>query len=112
MTMAIPRKYPRDMSSLNGLKLTCEGDEAGLTAKLIRLQLAIDENQDDVTAADYEVADGLNLGHLIFEELTTENDANSRTAIHQTQHEPLVCKGRAFISGQPKNVIVFREKNS
>jgi|SRR5215216_1956917 len=110
--MAIPRKYPKNMSSLNGLRHTCEGDEAGLTAKLISLLLAIDENHDDVTAADYEVADGLNLGHLIFEEFTTENDANSRTAIHHTQHEPLVCKGRAFVSGQAKNVIVFRERSS
>jgi hypothetical protein len=107
--MAIPRKYPKSMSSLNGLKLTCGGDEAGLTAKLVSLQLAKDENDDDVTAANYEIADGLNLGHLIFEEFSTENDANSRIAIHKTQHEPLVCKGRAFIAGQAKNVIVFRE---
>ena len=107
--MLLPRKYPKDMSSLNGLRLTCEGDEGGLTAKLVSLQLAKDEENEDVTAADYEVADGLNLGHLIFEEFTTENDANSRTAIHVTQHEPLVCKGRAFIAGQARNVIVFRQ---
>ena len=110
--MAIPRQYPRNMSSLNGLKLTCEGDEAGLTAKLISLQLARDEDDNDITAADYEPADGLNLGHLIFEEFTTEIDANSRKAIHQTRHEPFVCQGRAFVAGQAKNVIVFRERNS
>lgn len=109
--MILPRKYPKNVSSLDGLRLTCEGDEAGLTAKLISLQLAKDENNEDVTAADYQTADGLNLGHLIMEEFTTENDANSRTAIHATKHEPLVSKGRAFVAGQPKNVIVFR-KNS
>ena len=98
------------MSSLNGLELTCEGDEGGLTAKLISLQLAKDEQNNDITAADYEIADGLNLGHLIFEEFTTEVDASSRAAIHQTQKEPLVCKGRAFVAGQAKNVIVFRER--
>ncbi|HXQ70251.1 MAG TPA: hypothetical protein VN844_07170 [Pyrinomonadaceae bacterium] len=108
--MPIPRQYPKNISSLNGLKLTCEGDEAGLTAKLISLQLAKDENNNDITAADYEIADGLNLGHLIFEEFTTEVDASSRTAIHQTQKEPLVCKGRAFVAGQAKNIIVFRER--
>lgn len=110
--MAIPRQYPKNMSSLNGLELTCEGDEGGLTAKLISLQLAKDEDDNDITAADYEIADGLNLGHLIFEEFTTEIDANSRTAIHQTQQEPLVCKGRAFVSGEAMNVIVFRERMS
>lgn len=98
------------MSSLNGLEATCEGDEGGLTAKLISLQLAKDEQNNDITAADYEIADGLNLGHLIFEEFTTEVDASSRTAIHQTQKEPFVCKGRAFVAGQAKNVIVFRER--
>lgn len=110
--MAIPRQYAKNMSSLNGLQFTCEGDEAGLTAKLISLQLAKDENNNDITAADYEVADGLNLGHLIFEEFTTELDANSRTAIHKTRQEPLVCIGRAYVAGVPKKVIVFRERMS
>jgi hypothetical protein len=107
--MPIPRQYPKNISSLNGLELTCEGDEGGLTARLISLQLARDENNNDITAADYEIADGLNLGHLIFEEFS-EVDANSRIAIHRTRQEPLVCKGRAFIAGQAKNVIVFRER--
>ena len=108
--MPIERQYAKNISSLNGLELTCEGDEAGLTAKLTRLQLAKDTDNNDITAADYEIADGLNLGHIIFEEFTTEVDASSRTAIHQTQQEPLVCKGRAFVAGQAKNVIVFRER--
>ena len=110
--MAIPRKYSKDMSSLDGLKLTCEGDEAGLTAKLVSLQLARDEDGEDVTAAHYEIADGLNLGHLIFEEFVTEIDLNSLIAIHQTRKEPLVCTGRAFIAGAAKNVVVFRERMS
>ena len=110
--MAIERQYPKNMSSLRGLELTCEGDEGGLTAKLLSLQLAKDEEDNDITAADYEIADGLNLGHLIFEEFTTEIDANSRTAIHRTRQEPFVCKGRAFVAGTARNVIVFRERMS
>lgn len=109
MADQFPRAYPKDMSSLNGLELTCEGDEAGLTAKLIRLSLGKDDGVD-VTAAIYEAADGLNLGHLIFEEYTDDVDAGSREAIHKTKGEPLVCKGRAYIKNNAKNVIVFREK--
>lgn len=110
--MAIPRKYSKTMSSLNALRLRCESDEAGLTAELLSLQLAVDEDGEDVTAAHYEIADGLNLGHLIFEEFTTEVDVNSRIAIHQTQNEPLVCRGRAFIAGEAKKLVVFRESMS
>ena len=110
--MPIERQYSKNISSLKGLELTCEGDEGGLTAKLIAMQLAKDEDDNDITAADYEIADGLNLGHLIFEEFTTEVDANSRTAIHRTRQEPLVCKGRAFVAGKARNVIVFRERMS
>lgn len=110
----IPRKYPKTMSSLNGLKLTCETDEAGLFAGLVRLALGkdADNNNADVTGAEYETdgAANLNLGSLIFEEFTTDVDAGSREAIHKTQGEPLACKGRAFINGEAKNVIVFRAK--
>jgi hypothetical protein len=108
--MAIPRAYPKDMSSLNGLELTCETDEANLAAKLVSLALGKDDGTTDVTAASYEEVDGMKVGHLIFEEYTDDVDAGSRTAIHQTQHEPLVCKGRAYINNAAKNVIVFREK--
>lgn len=110
--MPIPRKYPKTMSSVRALQLRCEADEAGLTAALISLQLARDEDDEDVTAGHYEFADGLNLGHLIFEEFATEVDLNSLIAIHQTRKEPLVCTGRAFINSAPKNIVVFREKMS
>ncbi len=104
------RAYGANMSSLNGLELTCESDEADITAKLISLELAKFEDGAKVTKAVYEEADGLNFGHLIFEEFTTENDANSRVAIHKTKNEPFVCKGEAFVANKAKNVIVFREK--
>ena len=107
--MAITRAYAKDMSSLNGLELTCEADEANLMAKLVSLNLATDDGAD-VTAADYEEVDNIKLGHLIFEEYTTDVDAGSREAIHKTKGEPLVCKGRAYINNNPMNVIVFREK--
>lgn len=104
-----PRAYPAN-DSLDDLKSTCETDEADLTSKLIKLQLGETENSTKVTAGLYERVDGVILGHLIFEEYTTDVDAGSREAIHKTKQEPLVCKGRAYVSGQPKNVIVFREK--
>ncbi|HEY8186951.1 MAG TPA: hypothetical protein VIF64_12825 [Pyrinomonadaceae bacterium] len=110
----IPRKYPKSMSSLNALEIRCETDEAGLFGGLALLALGkdADNNNADVTAAQYETdgAADLNLGSLIFEEFTTDVDAGSREAIHKTQGEPLVCKGRAYINNEAKNVIVFREK--
>jgi hypothetical protein len=109
--MEIPRAYSKTMSSLQGLELTCEKDEGDLTAKLISLQLAKNDDDEDITAGAYDDdVGGMKLGHLIFEEFTTENDALSREAIHKTKKEPLVCKGRAFVNSQPINVIVFREK--
>lgn len=104
-----PRAYPKTMSSLNGLELTCEQDEARLGAKLFSLQLGKTDGTD-VTAAIYEEVDGGKLGHLIFEKYTTDVDAESRKAIHKTQGEPFVCKGRAYIANEATNVIVFREK--
>lgn len=104
------RGYGASMSSLNGLELTCESDEANLNAKLKSLELAKFEDGTKVTKAIYEEVDGIILGELIFEEFTTENDADSRTAIHKTKNEPFVCKGQAFVSDKVKNVIVFREK--
>jgi hypothetical protein len=96
------------MSSLNGLELTCETDEANLSAKLISLELAKFEDGTKVTKAVYQGADEPLLGELIFEKFTTENDANTRTAIHQTKNEPLVCKGKAYVANKAENVIVFR----
>jgi len=110
----LPRKYPKDISSLNGLEITCESDEGGLFARLVRLALAkdADNNNADVTAGAYETdgTAGVNLGELIFEEYTTDVDAGSREAIHKTKGEPLVCKGQAYINNKATNVIVFREK--
>ena len=107
----IPRFYTGTMSSINGLEITCEKDEADLTAKLTSLSLAQDEDGKKITAASYDDdVGGMKLAELIFEEYTTENDALSRIAIHKTKKEPLVCKGRSFINSQAVNVIVFREK--
>ena len=106
------RAYDADMT-LDALEQRSEGDEGGLMAKLISLQLGtdtIDNKTVDVTAAKYERDLGIKLGHLIFEEYTTDVDAGSREAIHKTKGEALVCKGRAYIQKTAKNVIVFREK--
>jgi hypothetical protein len=109
MADQIQRAYAKEMSSLTALELTCEEEEANLTAKLLSLQLAKDDGAD-VTGAVYEEVDGGKLGHLIFEEFTTDVDAGSREAIHKTKGEPLVCRGQAYISGHATNVLVFREK--
>jgi hypothetical protein len=100
------------IDSLATLERTCERDEARLTSKLVSLQLASIDTVDGkkVTAATYERTDEIRVGHLIFEEFTTENDVDVRTAIHKTKTEPLVCKGQAFIKTNSTNVIVFREK--
>ena len=106
----IDRAYVKSMSTLKALELTCEADEANLTAKLISLALGVDDGED-VTAAEYDDNVGsMKLGRLIFEEYTTEVDAGSRTAIHKTKGEALVCKGKAYVKGASKKVIVFREK--
>lgn len=106
----IDRAYVKTMSSLKALELTCEADEANLTAKLISLALGKDDGVD-VTAAEYDDnVGGMKLGRLIFEEYTNDADADSRVANHKTKGEPLVCKGRAYIKSAPKKVIVFREK--
>jgi hypothetical protein len=102
------RAYGANMSSLNGLELTCETDEANLMAKLISLEVAKFEDGTKVTKAVYQEADEPSLGELIFEKFTTENDADVRTAIHKTKNEPLVCKGKAYIANKAENVIVFR----
>jgi len=104
------RAYGANMSSLNGLELTCETDEANLSSKLNSLELAKFEDGSKVTKAVYVDADEMALGELIFEEFTTENDADVRTSIHKTKQEPFVCKGQAFVSNKTKNVIVFRGK--
>jgi hypothetical protein len=106
----IDRAYPKNMSSLNALELRGEADEGNLTAQLISLALGEDDGVE-VTAAQYDdQVGGMKLGHLIFEEYTTEVDAGSREAIHKTKGELLVCKGRAYINNAAKNVMVFREK--
>lgn len=104
------RAYGANMSSLKGLELTCEADEANLTAKLISLELAKFEDGAKVTKAVYEDADGMALGELICEEFTTENDALSRIAIHKAKipTEPHVYTGKAFVNNKATNVIVFR----
>jgi|ERR1043165_3430478 hypothetical protein len=104
------RAYGANISSLNGLEITCESDESDLTAKLKSLGLAKLDDGTKVTKAVYEEVDGGKLGHLIFEEFTTENDRLSRIAIHKGKQEPEVCTGEAFVSNKAIKVIVFREK--
>lgn len=112
--MSTPKRFTKsyganDVGSLQTLDLTIESDEANLTAKVINLQLA-KNNGADVTAITYERVLGMKLGHLTLVKFQTDVDEQSEKAIHQSQGETFVCKGKAFISGKPADILVFREK--
>jgi len=109
MAEQFTRAYASDMSSLNGLELTCEADEANLSAKITSLQLATDDGKK-VTAAVYEDVDGVKLGHLAFEEYKTAVDETSLKAIHQSKGDTFLFKGNAYVQGEPVKVLVFRDK--
>lgn len=103
------RAYAANMSSLNGLELTCEKDEADLNAEIRSVQRATD-NGDKVTAGIYEDNDDIVLGHLAFEEYKTDVDIGSLKAIHKTKGDTFLFLGEAYITNATKKVIVFREK--
>lgn len=109
MAEPLTKAYTATMSSVKGLELTCEKDEADLTARLISLQLANDDGTD-VTAGKYEEDDETELGNLAIEEYKTDVDESSLKAIHETKGDTFLFKGKAFIKSQRKKVLVFREK--
>ena len=98
-----------DVDSLKTLELSCESDEANWTASIISLELATDDGVS-VTASTYQNVDNVKVGHLILSEYTTDVDAHSQIAIHDSQHETFLFKGEAYVAGHPKKVLVFREK--
>ncbi|HEX8177712.1 MAG TPA: hypothetical protein VF543_21665 [Pyrinomonadaceae bacterium] len=102
------RVYAATMSSLKALELTCEKDEADLSAKILSLQLATN-NGDDVTAGIYQDSDDDNLGELAFEEYKTAVDEQSIKAIHQTQGDTFLFKGEAYVKNKPIKLLAFRE---
>ena len=102
------RAYGADMSSLKGLELTCEKDEADLAARILSLQLATDDGAD-VTAGIYEDDDETTLGNLAFEQYETDVDAGSLKAIHQTKGDTFLFAGQAYVNNSPIKVLVFRE---
>jgi hypothetical protein len=102
------RAYAENMSSLNGLELTCEADEANLRAKIISLQLGTD-NGTKVTVGKYEVATGIKFGHLAFEQYQTDVDEQSLKAIHQGKGDTFLFKGEAYVTNNAIKVLVFRE---
>lgn len=101
--------YPANMSSLKGLEISCERDEADLSAKIKSLQLATDDGAD-VTAAIYEYEDDMRLGNLAFEEYKTDVDGQSRKAIHQSQGDAFLFQGEAYIMGKAVRLLAFRER--
>jgi hypothetical protein len=102
------RAYDKNMSSVKGLELTCEKDEADLIAKITSLQLATDDGED-VTAGIYEDDDESSLGNLAIEEYKTDVDMGSLKAIHQTKGDTFLFNGTAYVSGNAIKVLVFRE---
>lgn len=103
------RVYAATMSSLKALELTCEKDEADLSAKILSLQLATNDD-DKVTAGIYEDDDEGELGSLALEEYKTAVDEQSIKAIHQTRGDTFLFKGEAYVKNNPIKVLVFREK--
>jgi hypothetical protein len=103
------RAYAADMSSLNGLELTCEKDEADLAARITSLQLATDDGAD-VTAGIYEDDDETTLGNLALEKYETDVDEQSLKAIHKTKGDTFLFNGEAYVQSDPIKVLVFREK--
>jgi hypothetical protein len=103
------RAYGADMSSLQGLELTCEKDEADLAARILSLELATDDGVD-VTAGIYEDDDETKLGNLVFEQYETDVDEQSIKAIHQAKGDTFLFKGKAYIQNNAVKVLVFREK--
>lgn len=102
------RAYGADMSSLKGLELTCEKDEADLAARITSLQLATDDGAD-VTAGIYEDDVETKLGNLALEQYQTDVDAGSLKAIHQTKGDTFLFAGEAYVNNSPIKVLVFRE---
>src|SRR5437763_1490209 len=97
-----------DIDKLDTLELSCETDEANLTAKIVKLELARTEDGTDATAVTYEEADlNANLGNLTIIDYQTDVDATSLTAIHKTQGEDLLLKGQAYVKDKTVKVLVF-----
>ena len=103
------RAYGADMSSLQGLELTCEKDEADLVARIISLQLATDDGAD-VTAGIYEDDDETELGNLAFEQYETDSDEESLKSDHEGKGDTFLFKGEAYVQNSPTKVLVFRDK--
>jgi hypothetical protein len=103
------RVYGADMSSLKGLELTCEKQEADLTSRLIRLRKATNDGVN-VTAGIYEEDDDTKLGHLSFEEFKTPTDVESLKAIHKTKGDTFLFEGEAFVKNKLIKVLAFRDK--
>ena len=104
------KAYVATMSSVKGLELTCEKDEADLFARIISLQLAKDDGTD-VTAGKYEDDDESVLGNLAMEAYKTDVDAQSIKAIHKTKGDTFLFAGEAYIQTKATKVLVFREKS-
>lgn len=104
------RAYGANMSSLNGLEITCEKQEAEIQSKIISLELAKFEDGTKVTKAVYEEDDNTKVGHLSFEEFKTPTDVTSLKAIHKTKGDTFLFEGAAFIKDKATKVLVFRDK--
>lgn len=106
----IPRAYASNMSSLKALELTCEADEADLSAEIKALQLGTDDGIK-VTAGSYDDSvTGINFGHLAFEEYKTPVDVTSLKAIHQSRGDSFITDGEAYVQDNVVTVLLFREK--
>lgn len=94
------------MDSVKTLEFTIKRDEARLTSKIVKLELA-EVDTKPATAATYEKSKE-RVGHIIVEEFETEVDVSRLKLLHSGLDEPL--RGQANIQNRVAKVLIFREK--
>jgi hypothetical protein len=94
------------MDSLRTLELTLERDEARLTSKVVKLELA-EVDGKPASAATYEKTK-IRVGHLIVEEFETEVDVSRLKLLHSALGEPV--RGQANLTNKVVKVLIFREQ--
>jgi hypothetical protein len=98
------------INSLKILELSAERDESNLFANIKKVQLSMVDGSQG-TAITYEEVEDFKMGHLTFVAYTNDVDEQSQMAIHKTQGETFLCKGKAYVNSKVVQVLVFREKS-
>ena len=98
-------------TTLNDLKLRCEGDESDLSFALTNLELGNQNGNDGTIGTFQETDDYDGLGYLIIREYQDEADANSIETTLGIQGNTHLFRGKASIGAEVKHITVFRENH-